>query len=133
MKFINPKVHGYLDYLYVIVFAMAPSMLALVGPESALCYLAAGAVLCLSLLTRYPLGILRKIPFMVHGYIELGAAIFLIVSPFLLGFFEIDAPRNFHMTAGALLLGLWLCTDYLATEKAEDRVAAERRERAAAR
>lgn len=132
MKFINPKIHGVIDYLYVLVFAMAPTLYSFVGPEAALCYVSAVAVLCLSLLTRYPYALLRKISFTIHGYIELAAAAFLIVSPFLLGFSEIDGPRNFHMVAGSLLLGLWLCTDYMQTEKTEDRVAPERREKAAA-
>ncbi len=133
MKFLNPKVHGYLDYVYVLLFAMAPTLFHFVGPEKNLCYVFAAAVLGLSLFTRYPLGIVRKISFTIHGVIELAAGFLIIASPWLFKFFEIDGPRNFYLTSGTLLLAIWLFTNYMATEKREDRVAAEAKEKAATR
>lgn len=133
MKFLNPKVHAIIDYLYVLLFATAPSLYGFVGPEQALCYVAALAILGLSLFTRYPLGAVRTIPFTIHGYIELGAAVMTVLCPWLFGFSEIDGPRNFFLTSGLMLAAIFMFTNYKATAKREDRMAAEAREKATAR
>src|SRR5688572_10607612 len=94
-KFINPKVHAYLDYAYVLALAAAPTLLNFVGMAATLSYTLAAAVLILSLFTRYPLGVVKAIPFPIHGMIELVASLFVIASPWLFGFSEIEIGRNF--------------------------------------
>lgn len=133
MKFLNPVIHGYIDYLYVVMFALAPSLFDFYGPERTLSYVLAVAVLGLSIFTRYPLGLVRKIRFDIHGMIEMGAAIFTIAAPWLFRFNQIDAQRDFFLTSGCLLVLVFMFTNYKATEPTEERVAAEARERAAAR
>lgn len=129
MKFLNPVLHGYIDYLYVLSFALAPTLLTFYGPERTLCYVLGAAVLALSLFTRYPLGLVRKIRFNLHGMIELGAAVFTIAAPWLFRFNQIDAQRDFFITAGMLLVVVFICTNYHATEPTEERVAAKEKEK----
>lgn len=126
MKFLNPEVHGYLDYLYVAMLALAPLLLHLHGRERTLSFVLSLAVLGLSLCTRYPLGLWRKIPFTVHGAIEFTAAIFAIASPWLFRFSEHEVARNFFVGSGVVLVAVWLFTNYRATESTEDRLAQER-------
>ncbi|HEY0134727.1 MAG TPA: hypothetical protein VGB85_11620, partial [Nannocystis sp.] len=76
MNFLSPRIHGILDYLTAGVFALAPMFLQAEGSQVAIlsCYVVAGTLLVLSLLTRYPLGALRVVPFPVHGGIEVFTA-----------------------------------------------------------
>lgn len=127
MKFINPKMHGVLDFVYIALLAAAPSLFNFTGLPATICYIFACAVLGLVLLTRYQYGLIKVIPFPVHGMVELVASIAFIAMPWLLGFTEIESARNFFVAAGALLFGVYLCTDYRAAERTVS-LNAERRE-----
>jgi hypothetical protein len=116
MKFINPKTHGILDFLYIAVLALAPGVLNFEDIAATLCYILAAAVLGLVLLTRYPFGLLKVIPFTVHGMLELVSSLVVIAAPWIFGFETVLAARNFYMAAGILLLAVWLFTDYKAAE-----------------
>lgn len=117
MKILSPRVHGYLDYAVVLLLALAPTLFGFVGTPAALCYVLAILQLGMSLMTKYPLGLAKLIPFTVHGGIELVAAIGLIAAPFLFGFSELDGARNFFIGAGLALGGVWLTTNYKAADR----------------
>lgn len=122
MRFVSPRVHGVLDYLFGALFLLAPTWFEFASrPARTSAYVFGGALLLISLLTRYPLGALRVIPFTVHGGIELVSSIALIALPWLLGFDEAIAARNFFIATGVVLFGLWLTTDYKAAEAGEQR------------
>lgn len=117
MKFVSPRVHGVLDYLYAALFFAAPFWLDFTSRTARLsCFVFAGAILLLSVLTRYPLGVVRVIPFTVHGGIEFVAALALIAMPWLAGFQDALIARNFFLATGIVLFGLWMTTDYKAAE-----------------
>ena len=112
LKILNPNVHGVLDYLYVILFALAPAMFGFTGLVATLCYFVAGSQLVMSLITRYPLGAIKLLPFPVHGGLELLASLGLIAAPWLFGFARVAVAPTFFVTAGIVLFCVWLCTDY---------------------
>jgi hypothetical protein len=114
VKFLSPRVHGYLDYAVVLLLALAPTLFGFSGTPAALCYIVAILQMGMSLMTSYPLGLARVIPFTLHGAIELVAAIGLILSPYLFDFGTVDAARNFFIISGVALAGVWLTTDYKA-------------------
>lgn len=117
MKFLSPQVHGVLDYLLGALFIGAPFWLDFVSPLAQIISLAVGAtVLLLSLMTRYPLGVLRVIPFPVHGAVEFVAALALIAMPWIAGFDGVPPARNFFVGTGVALFAVWLVTDYKAAE-----------------
>lgn len=116
MKMLSPRVHGYLDYAVVLLLALAPTLFGFTGTPAALCYVVAILQMGMSLMTSYPLGLARVIPFTVHGGIELFTAVGLVLVPYLLDFSDITAARNFFIASGIGLGGVWLTTDY----KAED-------------
>lgn len=120
MKILSPKVHAPIDYLLVALFGLAPTIFGFEGLSATLCYALGIGVLAMSLLTAYPLGVAKIIPFPVHGYIELAAAPLLIVAPFVLGFR--DEPRIFFIVVGAAYAVVWFLTDYQAAEKPARRV-----------
>jgi hypothetical protein len=112
MKILSPTVHGYLDYIYGAMFLLAPTLFDFVGTPATLCYVVGAAQIGLSLMTRYPLGAVKWLSFPAHGAYEFGVSILLIASPWLFNFSTVEAPRNFLVFAGILLLGVWATTDY---------------------
>jgi hypothetical protein len=112
MKILSPRVHGYIDYAAVAMLLLAPTLFGFGGLAATVCYVLAAAQGGMSLLTAYPLSIAKVIPFQVHGAIELLAAIFAFVSPWLFGYSHVDAARNFFIVSGVALSIVWLVTDY---------------------
>ena len=117
MRFLSPKSHGYLDYAAVLVLLVAPTLFGFGGAARTLSYALALAHGGLSLLTAYPLGAVKIIPFTVHAGIELAASLFMIGVPLLFGF--TGSARGFFLGAGVVLGVVWLVTDYRAAEPAE--------------
>jgi len=115
MKIINPKIHGCLDYLVVLVFLAAPSLLHFSGTPAVLSYALAGVHLALTLLTNFPLGLVKVIPLKIHGYIELAVGPCLIALPFVLGLSSQPVVPAFYMTCGIVILAVWALTDYKAS------------------
>ena len=112
MKFISARAHGVLDYVTVIGFALAPGVLGFDGLPKWICYALAGIHLLLSLLTNYPLGAVKRIPFTLHGLIELVVSIALVVLPWVLRFADYAAARYFFVAAGGTIFVVWALTLY---------------------
>lgn len=107
---LSPKQHAWLDYLTVIIFAMAPMALGLSGAAAVLSYLLAGVHLLVTLLTAFPGGMWPVIPFRLHGFIELAVGPALLVVPWLLGFAGI--AQMFYSAMGVVVLLVWSITGY---------------------
>ena len=116
MKVLNPRIHGYVDYVSVALLALAPTLFTFGGVAAAICYLSAIGLLGLSLCTAYPLGMARLVPFTVHGGIEFAASIAFIVAPWLFGFDVVAPARNFFVVFGIALFGLYMVTNYKAAD-----------------
>lgn len=129
MKILAPRPHGIIDYLAVVLLALAPSLFGFGGVAATLCYVLAVVQLLMSLVTAYPLGVVKLLPFTIHGGIEVLTAAFLLLAPWLFGFAEVDAARNFFIVAGVGLFLVYVVTDYRAAER--DRPRGPRRERVA--
>lgn len=106
---LSPRTHGYLDYAAVAVFALAPSFIGLIGFAATLSYLLAAAHLVMTVLTAFPLGVVLKIPFRVHGTVELAVGAGLVVLALLL--FD-GTERAFTLAMGLVLVAVWAATDY---------------------
>lgn len=123
MKVLNPRTHGIIDYVLVALFALAPTLFGFEGTPQTLCYVLAVVHLSMSLLTAYPLGAMKLVPFPIHGALEAGVGVLLLVLPWLLGFSEVESARNFFLATGALVAVVVLLTDYKAHELSEERPA----------
>lgn len=113
MKLIPPGIHGVADYSS----ALALILVALIvggSTEAVATGIAIGAVvLSLSLVTRYPLGVVKMVPFKVHSLGDYAAAAALIALPFALGFNDTDQGLSiFYVVVGVALLAGSLITDY---------------------
>jgi hypothetical protein len=112
VRILKPRPHGFIDYAMVLLFAAAPTLFGFDGTPQILCYVLAAVYLGTSLLTAYPLGALKVIPFPVHGAIEAILAPLFALFPWLMGFSGIPAARNFFLVAAGAVALLWLVTDY---------------------
>ncbi len=116
MKLLGPRAHGYVDYLVVLGFLAAPQLLDFpVAPQVA-CY----AIGCLHLLvtaaTAAPFGLVRAIPFPLHGILEFAVSVVLVAMPWLLGMSADAAVRSFFVGSGLFVLSAFLVTDYRRVE-----------------
>src|SRR5947209_19172722 len=77
-------------------------------------------VLVVSMLTKYPLGIVKVLPFTVHSASDYLAAALLVLSPFALGFDGSDSGLTaFYIVAGIAVLAVSLVTNYQYSLKRE--------------
>jgi hypothetical protein len=113
VRFLPAWLHAVADYAVagtLIVVALAAG-----GPHKAV---AAGVVigavvLVVSMLTRYPLGVWKVMPFSVHSAGDYLAAALLIGSPFVLGFHATAMGLSvFYVVAGVAVLLVSLITNY---------------------
>jgi hypothetical protein len=114
MKILSIRVHGVLDFVVVVLFALAPTVLQLSGVPATLSYSLAGVHLLVTLLTDFPVGALKIIPFPIHGWIELVVAPTLVACPWVLGFSSDQTATVFYIVFGGIVFLTWLITDYKA-------------------
>jgi hypothetical protein len=114
-KVLNPTIHGALDYALAITFLFIPGVLGFPYPAAVLSQIFGVVYIAASLLTRYPLAILRLLPFPMHGVIESIMAVAWIVVPWVFGFADHAPARTFFLLAGVGLLAVVSLTDYKAT------------------
>lgn len=112
MKVISPRMHGYLDFLTVVLFLLAPTIFGLSDLPTLLAYSLAVIHLIVTLASDFPFGIVKLIPFTVHGWIERIVGPTLIAVPFILGFSDDETARNFYMAAGVVIILVGVLTDY---------------------
>lgn len=111
MKFLSPKVHGIIDYLVVVFLLCSPTLFGLAGRIVTFTYVLAGVHLLLTILTNYEVGLVKLLPFPLHGLIELIVGVALVILSYTL-FKNNAAGKMFYLAFGAAVLLVWLVTDY---------------------
>lgn len=106
------NVHGYLDYAVGGTYLLAPSVMKLNGAASSLSYFYGGSLTLTSLLTDYPLGAVKVIPFPLHGAMELVMGLVSIAAPWIAGFDDNEEATYLFVSAGLSIVSLWAFTDY---------------------
>jgi hypothetical protein len=77
-------------------------------------------VLLVSMLTKYPLGVVKVLPFTVHSAGDYLAVALLVIAPFALNFHSGDAGLTaFYIVAGIAVLAVSLITNYQYSDKRE--------------
>ena len=112
MKIISPRSHGYLDFLTVIVFALAPTLLDLSEVPALLSYGLAAAHLLVTLISGFPTATIKLIPFIVQGWIERIVGPVLIIAPFVLNFSDEILAMIFFIAMGIIIIIVGLFTNY---------------------
>jgi hypothetical protein len=105
MKFIETKVHGYLDYLMGLLLVASPWIFdfARGGAETLVPVLIGIGMIIYSLLTDYELGVSPQLSMRTHLTLDMLSGALLAVSPWLFGFDEyVWQP---HLVFGLLEIG----------------------------
>ena len=110
-KPISPTVHGVIDYLTVPLLLAAGPLFHFGGRPAEITSMSAGAVLVYSLFTRYRLGLVKMIPFSVHGMIDTVLAAAFLLMPFLFRFEDATA-RWVFLGLGLFALIVVALTDF---------------------
>jgi uncharacterized membrane protein YhaH (DUF805 family) len=119
MKVLTPRFHGYLDYVTVVIFLIAPILLGLEGLPAIISYFLAAIHLLMTILSDFSLGFAKLIPFKKHGWIETVVGPIVLLLPFIVGLYE--TARIFYIAMGAIIIIVSLLTDYKqASLKTED-------------
>ena len=114
MKVISPRIHGYFDFFTVFIFLLAPTLLGLEQLSAILAYSLATVHLIVTLASDFPFGVVKLIPFTVHGWIERMVGPLLIAIPFILNFSDEEVARNFYIAIGIVIIVIGMLTDYRA-------------------
>ena len=121
-KILKPQIHGVLDYALALFFFLAPGLFNFSDVAATLSYVIGAAYIGVSLLTKYPLGLFKLIPFPTHGVLETIMAVSWIALPWLVGFAGDVPARNFFVIAGVGLLAVVAVTDYRSSRAAATRM-----------
>ena len=116
IKKLQPLPHAVMDYAWAGAMIAAPWLFGFNKNKTATINSLAsgGAILGLSLMTDYPLGAVKKIPFPTHGVIETVAGIATAAAPWLMGFSRNKRATWTHVISGLATLGVVALTDYRA-------------------
>ena len=112
--------HAIADYavgfgLIIIAIAVGGS-----GKAVAAGVVVGATVLVVSMLTRYPLGVAKVLPFTVHSAGDYLAAALLLLSPWVLNFHGTDGGLTaVYVVAGIAVLAVSLVTNYQYSDKRE--------------
>jgi len=110
MKIIDSKIHGILDYVVVVFLLLSPTIFPLSGFVSTFTYVLGFVHLTLTLITNFPMGVLRVLPFKIHGLIEMVVSFALVAFCFV---FNLEgADFYFYIAFGAAVFITWTLTKY---------------------
>src|SRR5271154_3872888 len=111
MKILSDTTHGILDYLTVVLFALAPSLLGFTGTAALISYALAGIHLAMTLFTNMPLGVVKIIPLKLHALVEMLVGPVLVIGALTLPAL-VTGGRDFFIAAGIAIIVVWLLSRY---------------------
>jgi hypothetical protein len=116
MRILSPRIHGVIDLVVVLVLLLAPITIGLGGSPAALAYSLAAIHLLMTVLTRFPMGVWKRIPFFFHGIVELIVGMALLLLPSYAGYGPGSPAKRFYLAMGAAILVVWALTAYRGAE-----------------
>jgi hypothetical protein len=104
--FVPPQVHGVLDYPLAAILIAGPLVLDFdYKAATVIALVLGGAAAVLAVGTNWATGIVKVIPPLLHGYVDVLATVALIVLPFAVGFsYRTNALLFYVIVGGAGLL-----------------------------
>jgi hypothetical protein len=113
VRFLPAWFHAIADYAVGVTLIAVALIVGGTGAAVATGVVVGAVVLVVSMLTRYPLGVAKVLPFTVHSAGDYLAAALLVLAPFVLGFTDTDGGlAAFYIVAGLAVLAVSLVTNY---------------------
>ncbi len=120
IKLLPAWLHAIADYAVGSLLIVAALAVGGSGLAVATGVIVGAVVLAVSMLTKYPLGVKKVLPFTVHSAGDYLAAALLVISPFALNFNNSDTGLTaFYIAAGIAVLAVSLITNYQYSPKRE--------------
>ena len=111
-------VHGIVEYLAAILFIAAPFIFDFDEDGAvALSVIVGVLVLIIAASTHWKTGLIHSIPVQAHVMLDYVLAIFLIASPFILGFSDDGTAAAFFIIIGVVHLLLTIATRFVSDEQ----------------
>lgn len=105
--------HAIADYAVALTLILVALAVGGSGKAVGTGVVVGAVVLAVSMLTRYPLGLVKVLPFKLHSAGDYLAAALLVAAPFALSFDHSDTGLGaFYIVAGAAVLAVSLITNY---------------------
>ena len=94
--------HGFADYSYIPLVAVAPEIFDFKDEKAAkrLCRIQSGSTLLYSVFTKAEWGLFGAIPYQTHLAIDFSVGLFSLGAPWLLGFSKNRRARNTFLALG---------------------------------
>ena len=113
VRFLPAWLHAVADYAVAISLITVALIVGGSGKAVATGVVIGAVVLVVSMLTRYPLGVIKVLPFTLHSAGDYLAVVLLGVAPFALDFHNSARGLTiFYLAAGAAVLLVSLITNY---------------------
>ena len=111
-------VHGVVEYLAAILFIAAPFVFSFdEDVATAVSVIVGVLILIIAASTAWRTGLISSIPVQAHVMLDYVLAIFLIASPFILGFSEDGTAAAFFIVVGVVHLLLTIATRFVVEER----------------
>lgn len=109
---LTPKAHSLFDVYLICFLALSPILFGIEGPARWILWTVCAVHILVTAASKTPLGMVRLIPFPVHGMIELVVGLVFPFIPLIFGFSHLPNERHLFNGLGFGILVLWLLTDY---------------------
>ncbi len=111
VRFLPAWFHAIADYAVAALLIVVPLIAGGKSLAVATGVVVGIVVAVVSAFTRYPLGVVKVLPFTVHSAGDYLAAALLVIAPFALGYAHVGLAI-FYLAAGAAVLAVSLVTNY---------------------
>ena len=115
MRILSGQVHAGLDYVTVVIFALAPSVVGLSGAAAIISYALAVVHLAMTVVTDMPFSLLKVVPPGLHALVEAIVGPVLVIGGLFLPFSS--QARIFFIVMGAIIAAVWLLSSYGSSSK----------------
>ncbi len=115
MKIISSKMHGILDYATSAFLLLSPTLFKMEGNLCTITYALGVVHLCLTILTDYEVGLIKVIPFRIHGLIEVAVSLGLAVLAFWFYNNANEFGFYFFMALAVIIMIVFILTDFRTT------------------
>ncbi len=120
MKIISSKVHGLLDYATVVFLLAAPTLFQMEGTLCIFTYALAGVHFALTALTAFEVGLVKVIPFRIHGILEVVVSVLLAGVAFWFKNNDNSLGFYFYIGLAIIIMLVFLLTDFSSANEAKN-------------
>jgi len=115
MRFLSVKAHTIIGIVIGVLLLFAPTVFGFINDTAAttVAQLVGIFIILSELVTVSPFGLLRLIPMRAHFILDYITGVFLLLSPWLFGFYGSSEPNKWipHLIVGILIVGYALVTN----------------------